>query len=478
METKVSCCLHQEGFHVDIREYTEDLLRIWSGKKLFCPICGSKMIYRRGTKRVAHFAHLSACTYKYYEPETEEHIHGKQAIKKWLEALYPNNQTYIEYYVKQARQIADVMTIFPDGHRLCVEIQCSPLSEEMWKQRFEGYSQEKISQLWIIGKSLINADLSKLSIFRMNHFLPALYQKLNGRLFLFSHEKEQMIFLLNIAPIKGYKTLFSCSEVWKESIYRTKISKWGTIESDKVEKYFAKKRVHLIERKQMEEQRNLQLVNIMKPWTDPEIHSNHKLQYKKTMKEQPIYTMIKSFYDLDQQVVSVLFDQTIEGDQVMKVDHRLWQAYLFFTEIYNVYRRSSRYDSGMRIPKLFVKNIDCGGGRTPYRPFKEVLKPYINQALLRAKRIDPITFAPVLTVHEIIFEYLKRLAHLGFLNILFPQNLEKSGARLFGRFEILFDRFYPDLFHTEEGVRKFFQSHKLRYRRRVWIDENSGKVLD
>lgn len=185
---KLSCCIHEDGFHVDLHEYPENTLRGWSGEKLYCPICGSLLYYRHGEKNAAHFAHVSICNYPYYEPETEEHKKGKQLIKEWLEFLFPNNMTFMEYYIKEAKQRADVMTIFPDGHRLCIELQCSPIPAKVWRERYSAYQKAHMSQMWLIGSSLVKIAQSKRNVLRMGHFLRELCKKQGKQVVMLSVE--------------------------------------------------------------------------------------------------------------------------------------------------------------------------------------------------------------------------------------------------------------------------------------------------
>lgn len=427
------------------------------------------MIYRHGLKNRAHFAHQSVCTYPYYEPETEEHLKGKRLIKKWLESLFPNNVTLMEYYVKDARQRADVMTIFPDGHRLCVEFQCSVITEETWRKRYAEYKKANISQVWLIGSTLLKTDRQKFTRIRLNHFSQALNHEQKNKLFIMSVEKETLIFLTNLLSLKSYKTIFRCTHVWEEPLLQTKMSKRGIIDTKEVDKFLLRKR-------RSQEKRNMQLVESMKPWTDPSVYTYHEQQYRKNLTNHPVYQQLIPYYNLAQERVSVLFDQYIEDDQIFKIDHRLWQSFLFFTEIYQIYRRNSKYDSGLVTPTLFVKSIIHKTSRTPNRPFSQMIEPYLNRTLMKAKRIDPITFDSILCVHEIIYEYLDRLACLGFLRNVSPRKeMISSGGKLFGRFEVVFDRFYPELFHTAEDVQMFFQNHNLHYKWKTWYDVNTGK---
>ncbi len=85
-------------------------------------------------------------------------------------------------------------------------------------------------------------------------------------------------------------------------------------------------------------------------------------------------------------------------------------------------------------------------------------------------------FQSIRTVHEVIYEYLDRLANLGILRNITPQrDTIHSHQKLFGRFEVMFDCFDPVVFQSEATIREFFQTHQLSYRYQMWHDRNSGK---
>lgn len=468
---KVSCCIHQDGFYVDLHDYPENTLREWSGGKIFCPICGSPLIYRHGKKNTAHFAHASVCSYPYYEPETEEHKEGKQLIKKWLEALFPNNMTFMEYYIKEAKQRADVMTIFPDGHRLCIELQCSPIPAEVWRKRYSEYRKANIAQVWFIGSSLVKPARPNSNKIKMGHFLKEFCNEQAKQIFMLSVKEKRLVYLSNLTPNKRYKTIYTYTDKWEQPLLQSRISRDGKINTDKAEKAFVQKKYRL-------EELNHDLVERMKPWLLSEVQSHHKQRYQEKMARHPVYSELSSIYKINLQSISPVFDQQIEGDQIFTLDHRLWQAYLFFTEILYSYRQNSRYDSGLIKPQIYISSIIRKKKRRPDRLFRRMIVPYINYSLLRAKSISPQTFDAILYPHELIYEYLDRLSALGFLrNTTNRSARNTSGGKFYGRFEVQFDRYYPELFRTEDGIHQFFQTHQLVYRYKFWYDLRSRKIF-
>ncbi|TRY27553.1 hypothetical protein FOI68_04120 [Brevibacillus sp. LEMMJ03] len=146
-------CQHTDGFFVGANEYDESLLRRWSTKSLRCLLCHGPVKYRHGPKIKPHFAHVARAVCEYREPETHEHVCGKEVIKQWVSSLFPANNTTVEACVSNGNQRADVLTVFPDGQQLCIEFQCSPVPLEVLRKRMKGYEENGIAQLWIIGYS-------------------------------------------------------------------------------------------------------------------------------------------------------------------------------------------------------------------------------------------------------------------------------------------------------------------------------------
>lgn len=468
---KISCCFHDDGFHVDLSDYPENTLREWSGEKIYCPICGSTLIYRHGTKNTAHFAHVSVCNYPYYEPETEEHKKGKQLIKEWLESLFPNNMTFMEYYIKETRQRSDVLTVFPDGHRLCIEIQCSPISAEVWRRRHSAYQNANVSQIWLIGSSLLKPAQFNSNKVKISHFLKELYNKQAKQIFMLSVDEKKLVYLSGLTPYKRYKSIYAYKNKWEQPLLQSKVSKYGKINTYKAEKAFVQKNQRI-------EKSNQCIVERMKPWLLKDVQSYHKKQFQENLPRHPVYTELSNMYKFNLQSISPVFDQSIQGDQVFTLDHRLWQAYLFFTEIFQCYRRSSKYDSGLKKPQIFISSIIQKKVRSPDRLFRKMIVPYIYYPLLKAKSIRPQTFSSILYPHELIYVYLDRLSTLGFLrNITNRAERNTAGGKYYGRFEVQFDRYYPEIFRTEDEIFQFFSSHHFVYRRKIWYDLKSGKMF-
>ena len=115
-------------------------------------------------------------------------------------------------------------------------------------------------------------------------------------------------------------------------------------------------------------------------------------------------------------------NQKIEGDHLFDIDHRLWQSFLFLTEIHKVYQRRSAYGTKKQIPKLIIKHILENDVRFPERPFQIVFKKYVKHELAHHLRDNRMEFPHIKMIHEVIYEYFCRLEDLGFLRNITPKH--------------------------------------------------------
>ena len=107
-------------------------------KEYFCPICGGKLIQRRGQKKVHHFAHAVACTDSWHYEEMSE----------W-------HRAWQERYPEECREVvignhrADILI-----NGTVIEFQHSPMSEADFEERSSFYTGEGFKLIWLFdGKS-------------------------------------------------------------------------------------------------------------------------------------------------------------------------------------------------------------------------------------------------------------------------------------------------------------------------------------
>ncbi|MGA5691488.1 competence protein CoiA [Cytobacillus pseudoceanisediminis] len=136
----------------------ERIEKLNSEKKLLCPNCNNRVVFKPGKVKTSHFAHYqSDCVVTNYEPETESHLKGKQILYEWLMKNYPSADIEYEQYILETNQIADIFVEHTEGElegvRWAFEFQHSPLSSTDWEARHELYKSAGIQDFWILDKA-------------------------------------------------------------------------------------------------------------------------------------------------------------------------------------------------------------------------------------------------------------------------------------------------------------------------------------
>ncbi len=112
------------------------------------------MIFINATRKIKHFRHFDITTCS-TEPETEEHLSMKENIIVLLKKDVLNSN--IEPEVKIGNQIADIK--YNRGKITCViECQCSPISEEDFINRTNGWYNKKTYLVWVWGSKFYNIE--------------------------------------------------------------------------------------------------------------------------------------------------------------------------------------------------------------------------------------------------------------------------------------------------------------------------------
>ena len=114
----------------------------------YCPACGTSVRLRKGKNVRRHFAHesLKKCDF-FHENEGPEHLENKVALFNWVKK---DAEVEMEYPIPELKQIADIFI----NKQLALEIQCSPISCELLRERSNGYRRLGIQVLWLVGQKL------------------------------------------------------------------------------------------------------------------------------------------------------------------------------------------------------------------------------------------------------------------------------------------------------------------------------------
>jgi hypothetical protein len=137
-------------------KYDKYTLKKWDEeKRLICPDCGKLYEYCHGEVISPYFRHKEKskeCDEIFNEPETEEHIKGKQILYTWLLGLQDKgivSDVKLEAYIPETRQRPDLYFIHNDK-KFVLEYQCSPIATEYF-ERHRLYELAGIHDIWILG---------------------------------------------------------------------------------------------------------------------------------------------------------------------------------------------------------------------------------------------------------------------------------------------------------------------------------------
>ena len=156
---------------VNTIEYEDGQIRKWSNKGILkCPVCESKMIYRHGEIKIAHFAHIkdADCADIYSELETEEHLKGKKFIFEWLKTQEGINNLKLEAWIPETKQRPDLY-FEVGGKRYVIEFQCTPIATQ-YLERHRLYQLAGIFDIWILGIKKYNINLEEKKITHIDRF--------------------------------------------------------------------------------------------------------------------------------------------------------------------------------------------------------------------------------------------------------------------------------------------------------------------
>lgn len=130
------------------RIHISDALR---GKHEYtCPICGTEMIAKKGTKRTHHFAHLGdyACD-EWSANKSEWHLQ--------MQGLFPKEAQEVVLEANGEKHIADVCLTKPCGQKLVIEFQASRMENEEFIRRTKFWKSNGADMIWVF--NMINKDI-------------------------------------------------------------------------------------------------------------------------------------------------------------------------------------------------------------------------------------------------------------------------------------------------------------------------------
>ena len=155
------------ALHLDKRVYAPDadrdtLSAASRAGAVTCSACGERVTFKAGTRKIWHFSHRVAesdCpkqTDPDYRPESPLHQHLKGRVAVWAAgqlAHVDGARVEVEAFIPQTRQFADVLVTLPAGadvRYVALEVQCSPLTSERWRERSAAYASAGVRDVWLL----------------------------------------------------------------------------------------------------------------------------------------------------------------------------------------------------------------------------------------------------------------------------------------------------------------------------------------
>ncbi|WP_056974366.1 competence protein CoiA [Holzapfeliella floricola] len=116
--------------------------------KLECPKCLGMVRFIKSKGKKPYFKHFSKVS---KNDETYEHRQLKQQIYHILNKIYP--EVFLEKTISSDKVRPDIL-IKQKTQKLAIEIQCSPLGEQIHEYRHNYYRQFSIKDIWLVGEKL------------------------------------------------------------------------------------------------------------------------------------------------------------------------------------------------------------------------------------------------------------------------------------------------------------------------------------
>lgn len=133
-------------------DYPLETIKKWSNKNIIkCPVCGGSYELCAGQVMILYFRHKDKkqCENYYSEPETQEHLLGKEKLYKWLCKIPGVQNITLEDWIPETRQRPDISFNY-HNQKYVLEYQCSPIATE-FIERHDLYEAAGIKDIWICG---------------------------------------------------------------------------------------------------------------------------------------------------------------------------------------------------------------------------------------------------------------------------------------------------------------------------------------
>lgn len=182
----------------------EKLIKWKKTEQFFCPQCKESVTLKVGNVKIPHFAHYSnhQCNGNFSEGESINHLLGKEQLFDLFNSLKLPVQ--LEPYLKVLQQRPDLLISYND-HLYAIEFQCSPIDDEKFSSRNEGYHSTEIKPIWIPHTPQnLEAEMGITKISIPNGLRKYIHHYKNQFYILSLYpQKKRFYYLSNLLHVKG-----------------------------------------------------------------------------------------------------------------------------------------------------------------------------------------------------------------------------------------------------------------------------------
>lgn len=180
------------------------LHQLRKSKKFYCPLCKQQLLFKIGSLKIPHFAHVSKshCENQFSDRESEMHLKGKEQLYGFLSELDLDPQ--LEPFLPSIQQRPDILFNNHNHQPVAIEFQCSPISSDILCTRNSGYERENISPIWIPNTpdKIVRKGIQKISLSK-NYQQFKLDSKHHPYIMTYNPTVRQFFYLTNLMYLHG-----------------------------------------------------------------------------------------------------------------------------------------------------------------------------------------------------------------------------------------------------------------------------------
>lgn len=196
----------QQQLVISYQHSREALQQYRQQQQFFCPQCQQPVQLKIGKLIIPHFAHIAnqSCDRRFAEGESKLHLQGKIQLFEWLKTR--GHTVELEPFLTKLSQRPDLL-LQTDHYPLAIEFQCSPITNENWHARTEGYKRNNIQALWLFQTPRNNYTSNAIQKIRISPILQnAITEPSNKVPYLMTYDAQAARFnyWTNLLPVHGH----------------------------------------------------------------------------------------------------------------------------------------------------------------------------------------------------------------------------------------------------------------------------------